>query len=287
MAGTRSRTLYILSLIVLGSACKAPYEEHRLVEPKTGRPYTVVESDRHPEPTGKPALFVLHAFMTDPEWSVRDSWLKGIVVDRKNWLMIVPEGLKDKNGHHCWNASVGCCAKDMAIKPDDVGYLRSVLSDVETRFNVDENRVFAFGASNGGFMAHRWACDSGGQISGIISIAGVGPGEDDPPCSPGNRVDILQVHGKQDQRILYEGKDVGADPYPSVKDTVSMWTRLNRLPMKPTEENRWTLLLGAVERETWQDNRSRVSLWTVADGGHHLNGLRYMLPELIDFLDSK
>jgi polyhydroxybutyrate depolymerase len=44
-----------------------------------------------------------------------------------------------------------------------VAYLGAVIDDVAAHYTVDPKRFFVIGHSNGGFMAHRLACEIGGR----------------------------------------------------------------------------------------------------------------------------
>ena len=42
---------------------------------------------------------------------------------------------------------------------DDAGYILNLIDEARLRFNVAADRVYLFGHSNGGFMAHKMACE--------------------------------------------------------------------------------------------------------------------------------
>ena len=65
-----------------------------------------------------------------------------------------------------------CCDKYDA-KPDDVGYLTGLIDEIiAAGWPVDPKRIYLFGHSNGGYMAHRMACDRADRIAAIICLAG-------------------------------------------------------------------------------------------------------------------
>src|SRR2546426_27604 len=83
-----------------------------------------------------------------------DAW----VSDEKTFIYAYPDGLTDVLGQRFWNATDACC--DIYNKPtDDVYFATAVLADVQSSWSVDPKRIYVFGHSNGGFMAHRLACD--------------------------------------------------------------------------------------------------------------------------------
>jgi polyhydroxybutyrate depolymerase len=86
------------------------------------------------------------------------------------------------------------------------------------------------GHSNGGFMAHRMACDRAARVAAIVSLAGA-QWSDPSRCAPTEAVSVLQVHGLDDDTILYMGgSTAGTDTtmYPGARATVAAWGRLNR-----------------------------------------------------------
>jgi polyhydroxybutyrate depolymerase len=56
-------------------------------------------------------------------------------------------------------------------------------------------------------------------------------------CAPTRPVSVLQVHGVNDPTIRYTGGSVsgGLPAYPSARDTVASWARLNRCATMFTE----------------------------------------------------
>ena len=65
----------------------------------------------------------------------------------------------------------GCCDLYQS-RVDDVTYFDAMLDDISAKNNVDKKRVFVVGHSNGGFMAHRLACDLSPAVEAIVSLAG-------------------------------------------------------------------------------------------------------------------
>lgn len=108
-----------------------------------------------------------------------------------------PDGTVDRQGRRFWNAGPGCCDFD-GLAPDHVSALGAVLA----RERAKGKRVFVVGYSNGGFMAHRLACEVEG-ISGILSVAGPSP-MDVATCKHA-AARVLHVHGDADPIVRFEG----------------------------------------------------------------------------------
>ena len=68
-----------------------------------------------------------------------------------------------------------CCGPSQTYNVDDVAYTRGILNDLEINhnFNIDRNRVYATGHSNGAGMTWRLACEA----SDIITAAAPNDGK--------------------------------------------------------------------------------------------------------------
>ena len=78
---------------------------------------------------------------------------------------------------------------------DDVAFTRAVLDDLARVVNVDADRVFATGMSNGGIMAYRVASELSDRIA---AIAPVGRPMGTETCSPNRPVSVMHFHGTDD-----------------------------------------------------------------------------------------
>ena len=117
---------------------------------------------------------------------------------------------------------------------DDSAYLRTVIDSVSADYNVDPKRIFLVGHSNGGFMSYRMACDHADVVAALVSLEGAT--FDDPErCEPSEPVSILQVHGKSDTTIFYDGSKIMDRAYPSAEQTVETWATYNGCSLTPDD----------------------------------------------------
>lgn len=174
-----------------------------------------------------PLLLILHGYgasgyIQQTYFGFRD------LATRERVLVLAPNGTLDSTQRLFWNATDACC--DFEGKQiDDVGYLTGLISEVAGSYNVDPKRIYAMGHSNGGFMAHRLACDRSQTFAAILSVAGALP-EAAAACQPKEKVSALQVHGDKDGSVLFEGGSVigpGTKAYPGAKETVARWASLS------------------------------------------------------------
>lgn len=266
------------------SACDAPVRGATFVEPSTSRKYVVFSREGHDLRLPAAALFVLHPYATDPSVLVTNYRLERRAAGERGWLVVVPEGTTDAMGRLSWNASAACCGAG-AGRPDDFGFLRALLVDLRRRAAIDPLRVYAIGESNGGFMAHRWAC--GGELRAIVSIAGAAPGAEDPPCAPPRPVSALEVHGDRDEMVRYEGGRTARGSYPSARQSIELWSALDAcLPAPRTSRQARLLFFAPLRVESFScPAGARVALWTAEGGGHQLRRLHLWTEAMLDFLE--
>ncbi|HEY8041716.1 MAG TPA: PHB depolymerase family esterase [Polyangiaceae bacterium] len=146
--------------------------------------------------------------------------------DDAGFVLAAPDGTLDGRGNRFWNATDACCNFDHS-PVDDVAYIAWLLDDVAARVAVDPRRVFVMGHSNGGFFAHRLACDLAPRVAAAVSVAGAA-WKDGARCAPGGPVSVLQIHGDADAIIHIDGGhvfDLPVPAYPAARDTVAGWAR--------------------------------------------------------------
>jgi len=132
-----------------------------------------------------------------------------------------------------WNAGI-CCGKARDENVDDVGFIREVVRRMKAQLNVDPDRIFANGMSNGGMMSYRLACEMPETFRAIGAVAGT---DGTKSCNPSKPVSVLHIHAKDDDRVLFNGgagkqSEQMAD-FVSVPDTVAKWVRLNGCTATP------------------------------------------------------
>lgn len=143
-----------------------------------------------------------------------------------------------------WDAGL-CCGSARASRVDDVGYLDAVVTRVRATHAIDPRQVYLAGFSNGGMMAHRYACERAGAVAAIVSVAG--PLEA-ISCRPQQPVAVLQMQGLADRTVPIGGRDFDQDlraRLRSAPGTVRFWRQVDgaaapaRLLVRPRLGHAW------------------------------------------------
>jgi len=222
-----------------------------------------------------PLVVLLHGYTSSGKQ--QDSYMKfSKLVDTYGYIFLAPDGTQEKAGRHkrFWNATKACCNFENSTV-DDSGYISSLIEKVQSEYNVDANRIYLIGHSNGGFMTYRMAYDHPDLIAAIASLAGASlPHLDrDAPAVP---VSILQIHGTKDTTIKYDGDHIGKYDYPGAQETVKLWAAYNGCSTEPTSPAKTLDLERRIDGNETKITRypgnghgGDVELWTI-EGGHHI-----------------
>ena len=242
----------------------------------TARPYRLRVPVGYDPAHPAPLLVLLHGYGSSGA-ELESFFSAASLADSKGVFVAIPDGTKDGAGKRFWNATDACCNFGNA-KVDDVAYLVALLDDVAARHAIDPKRVFLVGHSNGGYFAHRAACERAERIAGIVSIAGM-TWKDASKCTPSAPVAVAQIHGDADSVVHLDGGHIRDDPsrpeYPSARETVAGWAAKDHctgpLARADTALDLDPQLAGAettIERATGCPAGAAAELWTVHGMGH-------------------
>jgi len=187
------------------------------------------------------------------------------------FIAVFPNGYSRMLGKLAtWNAGI-CCGGARDSNSDDAGFIRAVVDDMKTRANIDSQRIFANGMSNGGMMSYRLACEASEVFRAIASVAGT---DGTKSCKPDRAIPVFHIHAKNDERVLFNGgsgseSDTHAD-FVSVPNTIAKWVKQNGCEATPKR----VLEIDDAYCETYsgcQEN-AQVKLCVTETGGHSWPG---------------
>lgn len=192
-----------------------------------------------------PLLLMLHGGGGSAHAAARETgW--AAKADREGFIAVFPNALaRDPSRRssfafnpQLWNDGSGRFSPGQEAA-DDVGFIAALLDQLEQRFEVDRDRVFVTGFSNGGSMAFKVGAELAPRVAAIAPVAGAlwfAPG---PLARP---VPMLYLTGSADPLNPIEGgvprlaqggggDTLRAKPKPPVRASVLAWAAAVACPM--------------------------------------------------------
>lgn len=152
--------------------------------------------------------------------------------DQAGFLVVYPSGTGRLERVLTFNGG-NCCGYAMNNQVDDVEFTRRILDDLAQVANVDPQRVFATGMSNGAIMCYRLAAELADRIA---AIAPVGGPMGTATCQPKRPVSVIHFHGRDDENAPFQGgkgKGISGTEFYSVEHSIEAWVRANGCDKEP------------------------------------------------------
>ena len=174
-------------------------------------------------PINAPLVLALHGYGSNGR---NLQWYSGMneAADTHGFAVAYPYGTTDRGGTRHWNSNLNISSTD------DVTYLSGLARDLQDEHQLDPQRTFVFGMSNGGYMSYTLACETRNVFRGIASVTGTMSGYDWNNCSPSDPVPVLHIHGVEDRVVPIDGSMSAGGGWggaPHVDQVVSFWADLN------------------------------------------------------------
>ena len=213
-----------------------------------------------PEDTSKPFPMIInfHGFlshaMDQQGFSQMDNYAhqNGIGV-------IYPEGIK-----RSWNVG-------QAILNDenDIGFVNALIDSVSSKYNIDSNRIYACGFSNGGTFSYELICGLSNKIAAFGSVGGNFSINENRLCNIDREIPLIHIHGTRDRLQKYNHSD---GDFLSTIESVNYWAKYNQFDIKVVEniEDFHKKDGTTVEKHTYSKNNSNTQVihFKVVKGGH-------------------
>lgn len=187
------------------------------------------------------------------------------VADTARVIVCYPNGLAN-----AWNVT--------SLNSGDVLLVDELITQLQNEYNINLNRVYSTGLSNGGFMSNLLGCRLANRIAAIAPVAGTNLPAIQDSCLPSRFVPVLYIHGTSDAIVNYNG----AIGYSSAAQVMDLWSELNNC--SPITD---TVLLPDIspndlcraERISWQncDSNKHVVHYRIIDGGHTWPGAPFII----------
>jgi polyhydroxybutyrate depolymerase len=171
-------------------------------------------------------VLVYHGALDTAIETTTETNLLTIAKQRHNMILAFMQGYDDT-----WNEGAGHTPAHQA-GINDVAFTATVLSRIESNYDVDLRRVAATGLSNGALLTELLGCRLAADLTLIAPVEGQLPVSVSSDCRPSTPISVFEVHGTDDQSIPYGGGPFvgvgGGTTVLSAPASAARWAGLDR-----------------------------------------------------------
>jgi polyhydroxybutyrate depolymerase len=208
-------TMFILPIIAFGQQTLSESILHDNIQ----RDYIIHIPNSYNSNVSSPLVFCFHGYGGNATNLVLYTNFN-YVSDTANFIVVYPQGTLDNQATTHWN--VGGWTAGSTV--DDVGFISSLIDSISTQYNINQERIYSTGMSNGGYMSFLLACQLSEKIAAIASVTGsMTPGMFNA-CNPQHPTPILQLHGTNDLTVPYLGNPAWTV---SIENVLQYWVDYN------------------------------------------------------------
>lgn len=253
------------------------------------RSYRLYVPANLPEGEAVPLVFVIHGGGGTAEGLERVTEGRfNELADEHGFIVIYPQGI-DKQ----WSDGRADDFRSDAHQDgvDDVSYFKFLIGEVASQYDIDAQRIYATGISNGGFMSMRLACEASDLFAAVGIVTANMSKALGETCAPTEPIGIAIFNGTHDPLVPYDGGHVqilwqkrGA--IHSTDETVAFWVEQNQCDTDPNTENLTDTDPNdqtRVTRHTYTNcaANANVILYKIDRGGHTWPGGMPYLPRFM------
>lgn len=218
----------------------------------------VPDSYNHREPA--PLVIALHGYGSKPsDIQFTSRWNE--LADKEGFLVAYPAAdFSPKR----WRASASISS--MEDPQRDVQFISDLIDNLEVKYNINPDRIYVNGISQGGGMTYVIACGLADRVAAVGSVAGAYsyPLEQ---CAPSRPIPVIAFHGDADAIVPYHGGGYGGYnisflPAPS---WAVWWAEHNQCAASKAVAQ-----ASEINRTDYQDcsQGAEVVFYTIQGGGH-------------------
>lgn len=148
------------------------------------------------------------------------------VADTAGFILVYPQGTLFWGSPH-WNVG----SWTLGSTADDIGFTEAMIDTLAANYNIDLNRVYSCGYSNGGYFSFVLSCQLSAEIAAIGSVGGTMSTETYNSCNPSHPTPVVTIHGTDDAIVSYSGGNPNNSE--SLSDVNTYWANYNNTIVPP------------------------------------------------------
>jgi polyhydroxybutyrate depolymerase len=261
--------LVILSIVVLQS-CKSenpigdvPDFSNTNFEDRT---YIVHVPQNYNADNPAPLMFAIHGIGGDAESTQHFTGFDELS-EEQGYIVVYPNSYDGFWGDGC------NCQYVELIGIDDVKFIDYLVDKMKNEYNIDTNRIYAWGWSQGGIFVNQLACRRSEVFAAFASYVGTMRLPIASACFPKKPVNMVMFNGTDDQDVYWDGLPSTEFAFLSIPDLFQKWAGLSSCTGEPVSEMFPDSVSHIdVEKLTYEDcsSNKEVVLYKIIRGVHAL-----------------
>ena len=273
-----NKILLILFSTVMFITCKNIAEDNLIAFEVDGKTRQYMLYIPESLEVNTPLVFVLHGLGSSAA-IIRDYSQMDRIAEKNGFAVCYPQGTRGaentrhtKKGTRFWNVGYETHKNETV---DDVSFIKSLAIYLQQEYNLDPEKTFCTGMSNGGDMSYLLGCEAPDIFKAIAPITGCMMGWIYESCNKNDPVPVFQIHGTADNTTYYEGDVDNRDKwgaYMGVESTIKFWVDRNQCAVSSIDtladidKKDGSYII--TEKYTNGINNNEVWFYKVINGGH-------------------
>ena len=229
----KSILLFTFLLTILGSCqkddnknpeeCYSNNNAQCIVHDGVNREYVFYIPNSYDGTSSVPLMLNFHGFGGSASDYMQEADMRSLA-EADTFILIYPQG-SSLDGISHWNACP--LGGDNKSDANDFGFVEAIINVIASQYNVDTERIYAAGYSNGGMMAYGLANYKSDLVAAVASVSGVML-----ECrgSTNHPMPVVHLHGTSDGVLPYNG----SSDWSSAQSTLDYWINFNNTITSPT-----------------------------------------------------
>ena len=206
-----------------GGSCESNSGAETIVHDNQDREYMIYVPSSYNSSNSTPLLLNFHGFGGQASDYMNYADMRSIA-DAENFILVYPQGTCLDGSSH-WNTSLP--GGDNKSSADDFGFIEVMINELSNTYNIDSERIYACGYSNGGMFAYGLANFKSDLVAAVGSVSGTMLDFDGSTSHP---MPVIHLHGTNDGTIPYNG----TSDWSSAQSVIDYWVNFNNTVITPT-----------------------------------------------------
>jgi len=206
----------------INSSCYSNQNVQTILHNEENREYVLYIPNSYNGTTAVPLFLNFHGYGGSASEFIDYADMRSLA-ESHTFILVYPQG-SCLDGVSHWNPSLP--GGDNKSEADDFGFVEAIINEISSQYNLDTERIYAAGYSNGGMMAYGLANYKSDLISAVGSVSGTIIDLNGTTSHP---MPVIHLHGTSDGVIPYNGNT----DYNSAQTALDYWINFNNTITNP------------------------------------------------------